>query len=360
MVSVRKVFWALCLSLLFLFSGTKLSAARKVFTLYFIDVEGGESILAVSPSGHSLLMDVGDARYEDRVIQVAKLAHLNHIDAVVITHYHTDHVGGVLSLTNGLPVGIFYDHGPNVEEDNTTDGAPQGGYPKEYSEAFEKSRSGHKAINPGDKIPIAGLDVTVLGAADKAITQPLPVPGAGEPNAYCTGLVANQEAPPGARGSEDSHAVALLVRFGNFSFANFSDSGGGRVGKGNIPFDVLCPNNLIGKLDVLVTPTHAILPPLTAFGATKPRVAVADNSARKGGGSETIKGYRELPGFEDLWALHLNVVDGTEFRNEFVANLNEQNCPGHYLKISARSDGSFTVYNSRNGFQKTYPARAAK
>ena len=29
---------------------------------------------------------------------------------------------------------------------------------------------------------------------------------------------------------------------------------------------------------------------------------------------------------------------------------------GHYLKLSARMDGSFTVTNERNGFIKEYPA----
>jgi len=28
--------------------------------------------------------------------------------------------------------------------------------------------------------------------------------------------------------------------------------------------------------------------------------------------------------------------------------------PAHYIRISAREDGTFTVTNSRNGFEKTY------
>ncbi|HTM33709.1 MAG TPA: hypothetical protein VL263_20495, partial [Vicinamibacterales bacterium] len=31
--------------------------------------------------------------------------------------------------------------------------------------------------------------------------------------------------------------------------------------------------------------------------------------------------------------------------------------PAHYLKVSAREDGSFTVTNSRNGYTKQYAAR---
>ena len=31
--------------------------------------------------------------------------------------------------------------------------------------------------------------------------------------------------------------------------------------------------------------------------------------------------------------------------------------PAHYIKVTARNDGSFTVTNSRNGYSKTYAAR---
>jgi hypothetical protein len=31
--------------------------------------------------------------------------------------------------------------------------------------------------------------------------------------------------------------------------------------------------------------------------------------------------------------------------------------PTHYIKVSARTDGSFTVTNSRNGYSKTYAAK---
>jgi hypothetical protein len=31
--------------------------------------------------------------------------------------------------------------------------------------------------------------------------------------------------------------------------------------------------------------------------------------------------------------------------------------PAHYIKVSARNDGSFTVTNTRNGYSKTYAAK---
>jgi len=42
---------------------------------------------------------------------------------------------------------------------------------------------------------------------------------------------------------------------------------------------------------------------------------------------------------------------------EFIANLDgAPGHPGHYIKLSARTDGSFTITNERNGFTREYPA----
>jgi hypothetical protein len=36
---------------------------------------------------------------------------------------------------------------------------------------------------------------------------------------------------------------------------------------------------------------------------------------------------------------------------------NANHAPAHYLKATVRTDGSFAVLNSRNGYSKTYAAR---
>ena len=73
---------------------------KKALEVYFIDVEGGQSTLFVSPSGQSLLVDTGwaGARDAGRIASVAKLAGVSQIDYLVLTHYHGDHAGGVVDL----------------------------------------------------------------------------------------------------------------------------------------------------------------------------------------------------------------------------------------------------------------------
>jgi len=90
--------------------------------VYFVDVEGGQSTLFVTPQGQSLLVDTGwqdnNGRDADRIVAAAKQAGLSRIDYVLLTHYHEDHVGGVPQLVARIPVGTFIDHGPNRELDH--------------------------------------------------------------------------------------------------------------------------------------------------------------------------------------------------------------------------------------------------
>ena len=79
---------------------------------------------------------------------------------------------------------------------------------------------------------------------------------------------------------------------------------------------------------------------------------------RPGGIPEALKLLRAAPGLEDLWQIHYSITGGKETNapDTFIANV-EERCQGLYLKLSAQADGSFTLYNPRNKYTKTYPAR---
>src|SRR3984893_16875014 len=151
---------------------------RKGLDVYFIDVEGGQSTLFVSPSGQSLLIDTGwpGARDADRITGVAKQAGITQIDYLVLTHYHGDHAGGVVDLATRIPIKTFVDHGPNVEEAL--------GSPKNYAAYLPVREKGqHILVKPGDRLPIKGFPSKVLPAPAATISKPLP--GAGAANPLC-------------------------------------------------------------------------------------------------------------------------------------------------------------------------------
>src|SRR4051812_39190835 len=119
--TVRRSMSAIFLALYF---ATLVSAKPKPLQIYFIDVEGGQSTLVVSPAGQSLLIDTGwpgfDGRDANRIMAAAKSAGVKKLDYVLITHFHRDHVGGVVQLADRMPIDTFVDHGPNKEDSDVT------------------------------------------------------------------------------------------------------------------------------------------------------------------------------------------------------------------------------------------------
>jgi competence protein ComEC len=317
--------------------------AAKPLEIYFIDVEGGQSTLIVSPSGQSLLIDAGwrgfDGRDAERIVEAAKAAKVKNIDYLLITHYHRDHVGGVPQLANRLKILKFVDHGPNMEDTNVVK--------QDYSDYVKTFQHGeHMVLKPRDTIPIKDLKVDVLSAAGEVVKSPLV--GAGQPNQFCAASPARQD-----DATENARSLGVLVTFGSFRFLDLGDL------TWNKELEMMCPNNPIGTVDVYLTSHHGLnqsgSPALVK--AVHPRVAIMNNGARKGGTPDAWQIVKDSPGLEDLWQLHFAMDGGQEHNvpDSFIANVDEH-CQGSYLKLTAESNGSFTVYNSRNKFQKAYKA----
>jgi competence protein ComEC len=314
--------------------------AAKTLDIYFIDTEGGQSTLLVSPSGQSLLIDTGfamDDRDPNRIAAAAKAAGLKRIDYLMISHFHADHMGGVEKLVQLIPVGTFLDHGPSVQ---TPDGKPA--YPDFYTAAFAKGE--HKVIAPGDKIPVKGLDITVMAAGGKTIDRK------GPPNPNCDGLAPQPDNAKGEAG-EDPQSGGVVVQLGKFRFLSLADL------TFNKQLALFCPENRVGKIDLYLMSRHGGESPKSFYGIT-PRVAIMNNGAKKGGQAAGWKSVMATPGLEDLWQLHVALANGKEANapENMIANLTDEGDQGLYLKASASSDGSFTVTNPRNNFSKTYKA----
>ena len=321
--------------------------------VYFIDVEGGQSTLLVSPSGQSLLIDAGwpGARDADRITGIAKQAGITQIDYLVLTHYHVDHAGGVPELASRIPIRNFVDHGPTFDK---LVNVPQ--YYAAYLTVRDKGR--HILARPGNKIPIGGIDVQIVSAAAETILEPLP--GAGAPNPSCADFKPKDEIKDPMVGCENKQSVGMVISLGKFRMADFGDL------TWNKEHDLACPNNLVGAIDLYVVSHHgketSSLPMLVY--AMHPRVAVMNNGANKGAEIPTFETLKRSPGLEDLWQLHYGVEAGPRNSPEqFLANLGvagtkESGVPGeapaNYIKLSARPDGSFTLTNSRTGYGKEY------
>jgi competence protein ComEC len=346
--------------------------ADRPLDIYFIDTEGGQATLYVAPSGQTMLVDTGNAgaRDLDRILAVLGTAGVARIDHLFLTHYHGDHYGNVIELAARMPVGRLYDHGASIEADRPTIQA----FEARYAELYRKTP--RTIVAPGDAVPVAGLPTTVVVSHSRALAAPIAgAPGAGQPNAACAGVAPRDE----SKVDPDNHySAGFVMTHGRFRTVNLGDLTWSRE------LTLMCPSNPLGTVDLYLTTHHGVdqSGSPAVVHALRPRVAVMNNGTRKGGAVASFQTLRTSPGLEDVWQLHWSYHGGIEHNapGVMIANIddaaqvaaviggggatppagaggNAAHAPAHYLKVSARRNGSFTVTNSRNGFARTYAAR---
>jgi competence protein ComEC len=331
--------------------------SARSLDIYFIDVEGGQATLIVTPAGQTMLVDAGfpsvggfsarpgdpaKARDPQRILAAARHAGVSRIDYLLVTHFHADHVGGVPELAQLIPIDAFIDHGGvTADAEKGVSGT------NAMHAAYAAVRKGKRHIEPrpGDRIPLLGVEATIVSSGGETLSTPL-AGAVGGANGACV--------PPGLAASEvteNPRSTGVLLQFGAFRFLNVGDLSGPPL------FDLACPSDHVGPVDVYLVSHHggsdAADPSL--FAAIKPRVSVLNNGATKGGAPETLKTLRAASGM-DTWQLHRSEAKGAEnFADDQIANLSE--ATAHWIKLSASADGAFTVTNGRTGTTKRYPVR---
>jgi hypothetical protein len=322
-------------------------------------------------------------------METAQTAGVKQIDYLIITHYHSDHIGGLPELAKRIPIKHFIDHGETGEHTPAIESAL-----KLYADLYTSAN--HMVAKPGDKIPVGGLNVEVVTSATKVLKTPIAgAPGAGKPNPECATFKPRDESHVDP---DNMYSLGTVISYGKFRTINLGDF------TYNAEQNLMCPNNPIGTVDLYLTSHHGIdqsgSPALVH--ALHPRVAVMHNSTRKGGAIQTMQVLHTSPGLEDIWQLHWAYAAGMELNSPglFIANIEDPQTlanvllnppptfgqpgaggraagappaggppagggrgrgghtgPAFYIKASAEADGSFTVTNTRNDFSKTYAAK---
>jgi competence protein ComEC len=358
-------------------------AADGTLKVVSIDVEGGGGTLFVTPEGKSLLIDTGwPSNYgllpspdgaknsADRIVAAAKKLGLSKIDYLIITHYHMDHVGGVVDLAKRIPIDTFIDHGPNAEhlppglkdDPQLPGGAPDVLYPKYL--AVIKGHN-HIVAKPGQVIQMGSMTDTIVSSDGVVMGKALP--GAGGPNPACGTVVSKSEKNEG--GVENTRSVASLLTFGKVKIAAFGDLSWQKER------ELSCPTGKLGHVNLLIVTQHGsnISSNPASIADMHPDVALMGSGGKKGGDEDPIKVIKASPGLMGFWQTHESFAhpewDGDK---NMVANLNPPagavaaqaksmfSAPpdqGHAIHAEITPDGKITLTNDRNGYSKTYQTK---
>ena len=317
--------------------------------IYWIDVEGGAATLIVTPAGETLLIDTGNIgrRDPERIVKtLAEVAGMKQLDHVLITHYHGDHFGGAATLAELVPIVNLWDNG---KFDGLTEPPDQ---------AYVKLKCGKRhVIAPGSKIPLhqekggESISLTCIGTRKTFID---PAAGTAENKEVCAAGKEKER-----DGSDNANSVVSVLDFGSFRFFDAGDL------TWNQETRLVCPKNLIGKVDVYQVTHHGLDSsnnPLV-LRSLEPRVAIMNNGTTKGCLPEVFANLKETKSLEALYQVHKNLrPDGgtNNVPDEYIANKEEQ-CKANYIKLSVAADAkTYTVAIPANKHARTYKTKSDK
>ena len=168
----------------------------------------GDSILIISPTGTSVLIDAGDTNKGKVVLEALKRNNVQQLDYFIATHPHPDHIGGADEVIKATKVLRVIDNGtePDVPESLAVKQNPKTAPNKnvktksantpvaksnsitkffdEYKDAVTQSGASYEKAQAGTKYDIGGgARLTVLAPTEPLFTKDQMKTGGNLPNA---------------------------------------------------------------------------------------------------------------------------------------------------------------------------------
>ena len=118
--------------------------------VHYIDVGQGDAILIIAPDGQTMLIDGGETN--TGIVQYLQSKGIQHLNLVVATHPHSDHIGGLVQVLNAIPVDKVITNG----QSHTTS------VYENFLDAIASAKAEYVEVKRGDTITLGSLVFNVL------------------------------------------------------------------------------------------------------------------------------------------------------------------------------------------------------
>src|SRR5258706_6470279 len=136
-------------------SSTALPTNGNLYVV-FIDVGQGDSIFVRTPNGQTALIDGGPSN--GKALAYLQSQGINHLDLVILTHPHADHVGGLVTVLQTIAVDSVWTSGAS----NTTSVF------EHFIDLIAAKKIPYNEASTGQSIPLGDLKFDVLFSQSKS------------------------------------------------------------------------------------------------------------------------------------------------------------------------------------------------